>query len=229
MRRFLILVVVFLLLGAALNVLVAWAAAIVPIYAGGHSTRPYASEDPWPAYIEAAGWGEPQWTDRFSGVLFDRTEHSSLPIAIKQAPDYGTRTDCIGNLLITTHYGWPSRSLLLDELCAYNQADVPRMLSAAANGGTRVGFSTRGWLPIGDNWNGILPIHLLPVGFIINTVVYAAVCWLLALLSLVALNVLRTRRRSRLGKCIACGYDLRGTNHAACPECGAAVTPRATT
>ncbi|MCL4197412.1 MAG: hypothetical protein KJZ69_07945 [Phycisphaerales bacterium] len=220
MRRFLALVVVFMLLGAAVNVLVAWVAAIVPIYAGGSATRPYPSRNPWPAYIEAVGWGEPQWIDRFSGVLFDQTEQSSLPIDIKLAPDYGTRSDCTGNLLITKRFGWPSRSLLLDEICAYSQVDTPRMFDAAANGGTRVGFSTRRWLSRGDYWNGTLPIHILPVGFIVNTVVYAAVGWSLPFLSLTALKVLRTHRRSRLGRCIACGYDLRGADHKVCPECG---------
>ena len=28
------------------------------------------------------------------------------------------------------------------------------------------------------------------------------------------------RRRARLGLCIACGYDLRGSETGACPECG---------
>lgn len=37
----------------------------------------------------------------------------------------------------------------------------------------------------------------------------------------------RDRRRAP-GLCTKCGYDLRGADHAVCPECGAAVTRRGT-
>ena len=33
----------------------------------------------------------------------------------------------------------------------------------------------------------------------------------------------RLRQRRAAGQCLACGYDLRGAEHARCPECGEAV------
>ncbi len=35
-------------------------------------------------------------------------------------------------------------------------------------------------------------------------------------------------RRKQPSLCVKCGYDLRGADHAACPECGAAIAPHTT-
>lgn len=56
-------------------------------------------------------------------------------------------------------------------------------------------------------------------GFTINTLFYAAV-----LMGLFAVPfALRRRRRIRRGLCPGCAYDLRGSASQTCPECGAAV------
>ncbi len=54
-------------------------------------------------------------------------------------------------------------------------------------------------------------------GFVVNTLFYAAIMWLLIL---GAFALRRVSRRKR-GLCVACGYDLRHADHEACPECGA--------
>jgi hypothetical protein len=60
-----------------------------------------------------------------------------------------------------------------------------------------------------------LPVRIIPLGFVVNSVLYA---WMwFALLAFPAL-VRRTLRRRR-GACPHCGYDLRAT-HDGCPECG---------
>ncbi len=61
-----------------------------------------------------------------------------------------------------------------------------------------------------------LPLRLLWLGFAINTAFYAV---LLLMLWLSPFFVRRVIRRKR-GRCIKCGYDLRGAAHEACPECG---------
>ena len=72
--------------------------------------------------------------------------------------------------------------------------------------------------------------HILPLrpscrGFAINTIIYAAALWLVFVAA--PMGARRTVRRRR-GACIHCGYDLRGhpapAMSARCPECGAAMT-----
>ena len=57
-------------------------------------------------------------------------------------------------------------------------------------------------------------------GFAINTILYAAILWLLC----VAPFALRRRIRARRGQCPACAYPI-GTSDV-CTECGAAVMPK---
>jgi len=60
-------------------------------------------------------------------------------------------------------------------------------------------------------WNPLMAVVFIPIWFI-ALLVALPTAWLWC----------RDRRRAT-GLCIKCGYDLRGADHAACPECGAAV------
>ncbi len=63
-----------------------------------------------------------------------------------------------------------------------------------------------------------LPLRPIWPGFAINTLFYAAILWLLTLGTFTARRMIRRKR----GRCIKCGYDLRGTSGGeVCPECGA--------
>ncbi|UCD74193.1 MAG: hypothetical protein JSV91_10430 [Phycisphaerales bacterium] len=62
----------------------------------------------------------------------------------------------------------------------------------------------------------VLPCRPMWPGFVINTLIYAAVLWLL----LRGLPAVRRAVRAFNGRCTNCGYDLRGTPGTACPECG---------
>lgn len=66
-------------------------------------------------------------------------------------------------------------------------------------------------------------LPLVPVwpGFLINTVIFAA---LLFTIRLVYVTIKRRSRRKR-GLCIQCAYNLSGGPHEQCPECGAAIRP----
>ena len=60
-----------------------------------------------------------------------------------------------------------------------------------------------------------LPLRPIWPGFAINTVFYAVIVWLLWSSPFVARRMIRSKR----GLCIKCGYDLRETS-GDCPECG---------
>jgi hypothetical protein len=72
----------------------------------------------------------------------------------------------------------------------------------------------------GDSSDAIVTLPLRPIwpGFAINTVFYAFVLWLL----FAAPFALRRWRRIRRGLCPKCAYDLRGSvgGSQQCPECG---------
>ena len=63
-----------------------------------------------------------------------------------------------------------------------------------------------------------LPVRPLWPGFAINTIFYAAILWLL----FAAPGLIRRRLRHFRGRCVHCGYDLRGqpADSNKCPECG---------
>jgi hypothetical protein len=53
-------------------------------------------------------------------------------------------------------------------------------------------------------------------GFVINTLFYGVLSWLLYF----GFARTREKRRRRAGRCIRCGYNLTGNNNGICPECG---------
>ena len=61
-------------------------------------------------------------------------------------------------------------------------------------------------------------VPFLPIwkGLVLNTLLYAAILWLLILGQWTLHRMLRRKR----GCCIKCGYDLRGDTSQGCPECG---------
>lgn len=71
----------------------------------------------------------------------------------------------------------------------------------------------------GRNFPVFIPLRPIWTGFIIDTIVYAAI-WLgmMAIASLARKQIRRSRQR-----CVECGYSLRGLLSSQCPECG---TPR---
>ena len=72
-------------------------------------------------------------------------------------------------------------------------------------------------LPIAAMHRPTLPLYPLWPGFALNTLFYAALAWGVWQVPL----VIRRRRRRSKGKCVRCGYDLKGLGvGGVCPECG---------
>ncbi len=68
----------------------------------------------------------------------------------------------------------------------------------------------------GGRWRNHLPVQPVWPNFAVNTILYAAILWLI----IPGPFVLRRLIRRRRGLCPKCGYDLRHGEHQACPECG---------
>jgi len=74
-------------------------------------------------------------------------------------------------------------------------------------------------LPSPESTVRVLPLAIIWPGFLFNTALFA----LLWFGTLKLTSAYRKTSRSRKGLCIMCKYDLRGSQHTKCPECGAKV------
>ncbi len=64
-----------------------------------------------------------------------------------------------------------------------------------------------------------LPLRPIWPGFAINTIFYTAILWCVTFGPFTIRRMIRHKR----GLCAKCGYDLRGAMHDLCPECGNAT------
>jgi hypothetical protein len=64
-------------------------------------------------------------------------------------------------------------------------------------------------------WAQVVPLAPIWPGFLVNTLFYGAVLWLVISGPLILRRFIRRKR----GCCPPCGYDLRGALDAGCPEC----------
>lgn len=149
--------------------------------------------------------------------------------------------------LVEIAYGWPMRSMVVEvaRLATTGSPNEPRfaIVGAAIPPNSRGHMTARDWFappwftsgfmsdprpveeilasaPFFRNRPGpLFPTRMIPIGFGVNTGVFA-IAIAVALLAL-RLGVLRTRTsiRARRGACCACGQSLAGL--ARCPECGA--------
>jgi hypothetical protein len=78
------------------------------------------------------------------------------------------------------------------------------------------------WRPGGNPYatSPAFPLGIIWPGFIINTLTYTLVWFVLLFAARRATRALITRRRLRRGVCPMCSYDLRGDHASGCPECG---------
>ncbi len=204
MKRRLAKLVVFLLLGAVVNVAVAWGCAIRS-----------------PNFIQ-------QNVVPLSRSLLARELRVNNPSDIALASEFESRR--LGCLRLLSETDWPHHDSagtgwrLYAGVCIIEAGWPFRVFDGEAqyiDGGQTYLHAVR-WPPRGEiTYIGrdFLPVRPLWTGFLANVIFYAAMLWLL---SFTHLAVHRSIRRKR-GRCTKCGYDLRGAEHEVCPECGVEV------
>ncbi len=208
MRRWALRIFVFLILGAIVNVAVAWGCAF--------------SNDldaDWPN-VEAASTGE--WSfvfvDRRFGSeevrcchrLSDAVDIERLPCHPKSPwwEEWHDRFGPFGTGEWGTAHGWPRYSMSAWRAWDKNPRRTERDEDYMTYGG---------WELSERNKLRLVPYSPIWPGFAINTVFYAGSLWLL----FTAPFALQRRRRIRRGLCRKCAYPV-GTSDF-CTECGAAV------
>ena len=214
MKRRLFKLAVFLLLGAILNVAVAWGCAQ---FTPGPLIK-QELRDPdfsiWRVQMRTGWPSEPY--HRLSATAFGiRYEVMSgrIDFANASAPP-----GWLKGIYKEWRDGWPLQCLARHTWLSFGK-NIPSRYGFAA------GKEERGLvvLPESGMFAGLrdrrLPIEPVWPGFAINTIFYVALLWMLWLSPFVVRRFIRHKR----GLCINCGYDLRGAEHEVCPECGVTV------
>ncbi len=227
MKHRLFKLVVFLMLGAVVNVAVAWGCALfievedgiaegtfVLYRTNGRFGSVYLSE--WRSqgasrvYCVVMDWSDKpplgDWTDltRKSIRVFARAGLDEANWSLLSQGD--TRW--------VDSRGWPLVALY--SVVAFDRGDIWSPVTDPHRWTTFSGIEITPLLHQRKNgprvWLGLRPIW---PGFAINTIFYGAILWLPF-----APFQLRRYMRVKRGHCIKCGYDLRGAEHEVCPECG---------
>ncbi len=225
MKRWICKLVLFLLLGAVVNVAVAWGcAAWVDNGPSGMSSKIATTRTPQ-GYIWLVRNGSARGAERvLSGRVLDNIEFS-LPGEGNWPPDLIPSWSTISHEIdpagpktadfqVQDARGWP----MLSMRCTFlrDWASVGLRSRSEVVGGLEL--PPRTWTG-GDSYYSnarALPYIPIPLGFVVDTLFYALFLWLLTLGPFTARRLIRRKR----GHCIKCGYDLRGDFSAGCPECG---------
>lgn len=121
-----------------------------------------------------------------------------------------------GTTIVNVAYGWPWPALLLWQESPWLHSDRPK----------NVRWIPTSWRPTRRNpilgaqrasSPLTLPLEPIAIGFVVNTMVYGAVWWML----LVGIRLFIRRMRFARGRCPRCCYDITGL--ATCPECGTPI------
>ena len=190
----------FLVLGVIVNVAVAWGIAY---------QNPYQIAD-GPGFAQVnhvlRGWtmGISDRTGRTYLTALAMYDVPQQKMSSLYKPPYWSRTLVAApphdhTFLDEVAYGYPFRSLSFVHLYTGDGRDDMIGIPLVNGDTTRY-----------------LPAHVIWTGTALNTAVYGASFFALIMVRLTMYRVIRHLR----GRCRSCGYDLRGADHEACPECG---------
>ena len=219
MKRIAIKLVVFLLLGAVTTVAVSWGCAIRDASSeltrvSSGSPRQYTCTKPGAMVVYSYGHTShrldtiaPSQRIEDLDLATQRVIKFLYVFVLEDSLDHLRRAPArhIERWNIERHLrvGWPLLCLTGSERFWWRNNDYARAIEP------------RDHISLGRETE-ILPIVPLLPGFLINTLFYAVILWLLWS----APFATRRLSRKRHGRCVQCGYDLRHVEHDACPECG---------
>jgi hypothetical protein len=208
--------------GAIVNVAVVAILAIWPFESGSRSLRSFFSSD-----------DDPSWRMmRVHGVTFDRLVwRASLfrgdpPPPLMEPPNWSrvvTHAPPEGEdfniYVIEDARGWPMLGMSSITFDYSNTWMRPSSGSTVPSDGLLL--DRPGWEVLNPWTIRVFPLRPIWLGFIINTLFYALLLWLIFFAPFAARRVLRRKRRL----CAKCAYPV-GVSPV-CSECGAGVRPRA--
>lgn len=220
MRRYLMWTTLILIVAALANVGTAWAIAFWGELDNGSYWQTYSHPD------------DPRWSvGVFTG--FGATHVSRLPEGVRKDPMRDLMAGTIVPAwsraherpsdeqlndpgvpwLTETAYGWPLRSMVT--------AKWKHSLQPSGVNGNRIPFEPISGIRVADTGlpepvpYRLLPVKPIPLGFLLNTLLYAAI------IGAVLYVPITVRRAIRIGcgRCGRCGYPLGSAG--CCSECGA--------
>ena len=204
MKRRLLTVAIFLLLGAVVNAFVAWGAALRADYLWEWTTAEWV-------------FGNDQWHGSDPGRFELRPDAAFIAtdscVEATKLVQYHILPDDPGAFGLSVRAGWPALGFTGEMWASAKDGWQNRFVSGA------VDLETPG---PGSRWR-LIPWRPLWPGFAANTMLYAAMLWLLAR----AWSWIRQYLRARRGLCPGCGYPAGSSP--VCTECGHQLPSHAAT
>jgi hypothetical protein len=229
MRRTLRLIAVFGALGVVMSYSAAWTLAY---RSGANEVVEYVTDVLWGdvdapateeerAIVSAHGWNPHEPSEGFGYRLYATTFRLRTEITVFheewESPEAhwphtaeAIRMRSGWPLRSTEHWRWRSAGRRDGEVWGSDEgievAVVGRYIFP--------GLQSVTWLPLRPLW----------ISLTINSAFYGALLWVIWFTP----GAMKRSRRRRRGRCVKCGYDLRGRSddRSACPECGAAMCAR---
>lgn len=242
MRRLVLLLLLVLLLGATINLVVAWICAWRGFFscgAGKQTSDMAVVVREAAAGVSALESKDQEWLRANNFQVRGKQQMETVTIATfghERCEFCLWHGGSTGSFVVDRiEAGWPMRSFVGDEWLAGQYGDVQNSwtesnVSVFSVFGMRLALSIRpsitpamivnsASIPYAKSSMLVLPIRPLWPGFIANTIAYAA----LALVMLRGMRWSRLAYRRWRGNCLCCGYSLIGNASGQCPECGTAT------